>query len=176
MSADLLKDLEKLTIIFLRESHSGISSPLNKLLFSLQNTSSHRCHAGGHALSLSVAWIWVVLNISEIVVSGWKEDVQELIEAKSTVQVGVELGNDLLAVTDSGVLHEVVLEESQDFIWGQLSIFGGVKDVEKGSLVRCELSHVRENLAETLNVAFFQGNAFAEVSDQSANWFAHLMF
>lgn len=98
-------------------------------------------------------------------VSSRHENVDELIEAESTVLVGVKLGDDSLGSGNAGTLDEVVVEEADDFFSGNLSVLGSVKLVEETSLVGGELTHVSENLSESLDVTFLEGNRLEKVRD-----------
>ena len=103
--------------------------------------------------------------MSQVVVSSWKENVQELVVVQGSVHTGVKLSYDVSAVFFCCTMNQVVLKELQDLCGSELSIFGRVENFEERSLVHGKLSHVRKNLPKSFDVALFNSGAFEQISD-----------
>lgn len=148
-STDISENFIDIACLNWSESHSRFASSAHESLFSLKNSSSHGWNRSRHTSSIKrrATRIWVVLDVSQVVVSSWQENVKELVIVEGTILGGVELCNDFLTVIKSDIIDQIVLHEFEHLFSSDFSVFSGIENFKKGSLILCELSHMWEYLS-----------------------------
>ena len=153
-ATDFIEGFELLVVLALEEGHSNIVSLPRHIFFSFQDSNGHGTDGDGESSRLGVvAGNSLVINdiLSEADIGGWEEAVEELVIGQGAVHVGVKLGNDVLALDESGIFHVVLREELEQLLGGDVAISRSVESLEKGSWV--EIASLGKLLSHSLDVA-----------------------